>query len=174
MNKQTPQFVIIGQVLRSHALHGAVKARIIPDAEEQFLRLRQVLLRRGEQALGTYAIEKLQNINDGFLVKFREINDRDQAESLRGAELVIALEACESAGPDQFYHFDLIGLPVFSASDEPLGEVVDILHYPANDVWVIRQGGAEKLVPAIDAVIQKVDLPNRRIVITPLPGLFDE
>lgn len=174
MGNQTPQFVIIGQILRSHALHGAVKVRVIPDAEEQFLHLRQVVLQRGEQTLGMYAIEKLQNITDGFLVKFREINDRDQAESLRGAKLIIAREACEPAGPDQFYHFDLIGLPVFSASDEPLGEVVDILHYPANDVWVIRQDGTERLVPAIDAVIQKVDLPNRRIVITPLPGLFDK
>jgi len=174
MSNPTPPFVIIGQVLRSHALRGAVKIRVIPDAEEQFLRLRQVLLQRGEQTLGEYVIEKLQNGNDAFLVKFREVNDRAQAESLRGAELVIAREACEPTAPGQFYDFDLIGLPVFSASDEPLGELVEILHYPANDVWVVRHGASEKLVPAIDAVIQKVDLPNRRIVITPLPGLFDE
>lgn len=173
MRQQTPPFVIIGQVLRSHALRGAVKVRIFPDAAEQFLHLRQVLLQRGEQRLGEYAIENLQAANGGFLVKFREVNDRDQAESLRGAEVLIAREACAPAALNQFYDFDLIGLPVFTASDEPVGELVDILHYPANDVWVIRCDAAEKLIPAIDTVIQKVDLPNRRVVITPLPGLLE-
>jgi len=174
MSQQTPQFVVIGQVLRSHALRGAVKVRIIPDAADQFLQLRQVLLQRGEQMLGEYVIEKVQAGNGGFFVKFREVNDRDQAERLRGAELIIPRAACELAAPDQFYHFDLIGLRVFTADNEPLGELADILHYPANDVWVIRHGEAEKLIPAIDTVIQKVDLPNRRIVITPLPGLLEE
>lgn len=174
MSKPEPQLVVIGEVLRSHALHGAVKVRVIPDAEELFLLQRQVLLQRGEQMLGTYVIEKRQNANDGFLVKFSGVNDRDQAETLRGAELMMTRDACAPAAPGQFYHFDLIGLPVFSANDEPLGELIDVLRYPANDVWVIRHGGAEKLIPAIDSVIQKVDLPNRRIVITPLPGLFDE
>lgn len=174
MSQQKPPFVVIGQVLRSHALHGAVKMRIIPDAVEQFLHLRQVLLQRGDQMLGEYEIEKLQAGNDGFLVKLRAVNDRDQAEGLRGAEVMITRAACAPAAMNQYYYFDLIGLPVFTAGNEPVGELVDILHYPANDVWVIRSGGHEKLVPAIDTVIQQVDLPNRRIVITPLPGLLEE
>jgi len=173
MSNKTPQLVMIGKVLRSHALRGTVKVRVVADTVEEFSRLRKVQLQRGEQALGEYLIEELQIANDGILIKFRGVNDRDQAEQLRGAEVMMALEKCPPPAPDQFYHFDLIGLPVFTASDEPVGDIVEILRYPANDVWVIRRGTSEKLIPAIDTVIQKVDLPNRRVIITPLPGLLE-
>jgi len=174
MSNKTPQLVMIGEIVRSHALRGTVKVRIVADAVEAFSRLRKVQLQRGEEVLSEYVIENLQIANDGLLVKFRGVDDRDQAERLRGAEVMMALAECPPAAPDQFYHFDLIGLPVFTASDEPVGDIVEILRYPANDVWVIRRGASEKLIPAIDSVIQKVDLPNRRVIITPLPGLLEE
>jgi len=173
MSNKTPQLVMIGEVVRSHALRGTVKVRVVADTVEEFSRLRKVKLQRGDQALGEYVIENLQIGNDGLLIKFHGVNDRNQAEQLRGAALMVALEECLPAAPDQFYHFDLIGLPVFTASDEPVGDIVDILRYPANDVWVIRRGASEKLIPAIDSVIQKVDLLNRRVIITPMPGLLE-
>lgn len=174
MRNNMPKLVMIGAVVRAHALRGTVKVRVIAEAADEFSHLRQVHLQRGDQALGEYVIEDLQVANDGLLVKFRGVNDRNQAEQLRGTEVMVALEECLPPAPDEFYHFDLIGLPVFTASDEPLGEIVEILRYPANDVWVIRRGASEKLIPAIDSVIQKVDLPNRRVIITPLPGLLEE
>ena len=48
-------------------------------------------------ALGEYVIEKLQAGNDGCVVKFRAVNDRDQAEGLRGAEVMITRAACAPA-----------------------------------------------------------------------------
>jgi 16S rRNA processing protein RimM len=173
MSNKTPQLVMIGEVVRSHALRGTVKVRVVADTMEEFSRLRNVQLQRGDQALGEYVIENLQIANGGLLVKFRGVDDRNQAEHLRGAAVMMALAECPAPAPDEFYHFDLIGLPVFTASDEPVGDIVEILRYPANDVWVIRQGASEKLIPAIDSVIQKVDLPNRRVIITPMPGLLE-
>jgi len=174
MNNKTSQLVMLGEVVRSHALRGTVKVRVVADTVEEFYRLRKVQLQRGDQALGEYVIEDVQIGNGSLLIKFHGVDDRNQAERLRGAEVMMALAECPAPAPDQFYHFDLIGLPVFTASDEPVGDIVDILRYPAHDVWVVRRGASEKLIPAIDTVIQKVDLPNRRVIITPLPGLLED
>jgi len=168
-----PQLVMIGEIVRSHGLRGTVKVRIVAEME-QFSRLQKVQLQRGAQRLGEYVIERVQTGNDGLFIKFLGVNDRDQAELVRGAQMMIGLEECLPAAPGQFYLFEIIGLPVFTASGQPVGEIVDIARNAANDVWVIRNGEEEKLIPAIDAVVQKVDLPNRRVIINPIPGLLDE
>ena len=164
---------MIGEIVRSHGLRGTVKVRIVAEME-QFSRLQKVQLQRGAQRLGEYVIERVQTGNDGLFIKFLGVNDRDQAELVRGAQMMIGLEECLPAAPGQFYQFEIIGLPVFTASGQPVGEIVDIARNAANDVWVIRNGEEEKLIPAIDAVVQKVDLPNRRVIINPIPGLLDE
>jgi 16S rRNA processing protein RimM len=164
---------MIGEIVRSHGLRGAVKVRAAADEPKQLSLLRKVRLQRGAQALGEYAIEKLQTGSGGFFIKFCGVNDRDQAELLRGAELLIAREECLPTAAGQFYQFEIIGLPVYTSSGEFIGEIAGIERHPANDVWVIGNGKEEKLIPAINTVVQEVDLSNRRVIINPIPGLLE-
>jgi 16S rRNA processing protein RimM len=174
MSNNAPPLVVIGKIVRSHGLRGTVKVRPVAGAGEQFSLLRNVQLQRGAAALGAHAIESLQVGHDGIFIKFREVNDRTGAELLRGAELMIAREECLPAAPNQFYQFEIIGLPVFTTSGAAVGEIAEVVSYPANDVWVIRSGAEEKLIPAIDAVVQSVDLSSRRVIISSLPGLLED
>jgi 16S rRNA processing protein RimM len=173
LSHKTPQLVMIGEIVRSHGLRGAVKVRAVAEME-QFSRLQKAQLQRGTQELGEYVIERVQTGNDGLFIKFQGVNDRDQADLVRGAQMMIGFEECLPAAPGQFYQFEIIGLAVFTASGQPVGEIVEVARYPANDVWVVRNGEEEKLIPAVDAVVQKVDMPNRRVIINPIPGLLDE
>jgi 16S rRNA processing protein RimM len=165
---------MIGEIVRPHGLAGVVKVRPTTDDAGRFALLKQVQLQRGESRLGEFAVEAVQIGKAEVLLKFRGVNDRDSAEQLRGAGLMIAREECLPTGPDQFYLFDIIGLPVYTAAGELIGEIIDIETYPANDVWVVRREGQEKLIPAIKSVIQEVDLKNGRVVITPIPGLLED
>jgi 16S rRNA processing protein RimM len=164
---------MIGEIVRSHGLRGTVKVRAVAESE-QFSRLQKAQLQRGAQKLGEYVIERVQIGKEGLFIKFYGVTDRDQAEQLRGAQMMIGLEDCLPAAPGQFYQFEIVGLTVFTTSGQPVGEIVEVVRYPANDVWVVRNGEEEKLIPAVDAVVQKVDMPNRRVIINPLPGLLDE
>jgi 16S rRNA processing protein RimM len=42
-----------------------------------------------------------------------------------------------------------------------------------NDVWVVKKDEKEILIPAVKAIIRKVDVENKRITIHALDGLFD-
>ena len=68
---------------------------------------------------------------------------------------------------DTFYIFQLIGLIVYvEGSEEPIGEVVDVQQYPANDAYVIRlKDGSQKQLPAIEDFVRRVDLEYKKIVI---------
>ena len=71
---------------------------------------------------------------------------------------------------------DIIGLQVFDAdSGERYGELCDVTHTGANDVYHIRfPDGKERLIPAIPQVIVKIDVMGGRMDIRPLEGLFEE
>jgi 16S rRNA processing protein RimM len=174
MNTNEPQMVMVGEIVRPHGLAGAVKVRATTDDPQRFSLLEKVQLQRDGRPLGEYLIERAQIGNNEVFVKFRGIDDRNQAETLRDASLVIPVEARLSAEKDRFYHFEIIGLRAYTEAGESIGEIVGIETFPAHDVWVIRHGAQERMVPAIKAFIKEVDLQNRRVVITPIPGLLED
>ena len=54
------------------------------------------------------------------------------------------------------------------------GVVRDVMLLPANDVYVVEYRGFEVLLPAVPDFIQSVSTAEKRIVVTPVPGLFEE
>jgi 16S rRNA processing protein RimM len=52
-----------------------------------------------------------------------------------------------------------------------LGKVVEIIHTPANDVYVVRRPGAEVLIPALKEVVTTVDVAGGRMVVQLPEGL---
>ena len=54
---------------------------------------------------------------------------------------------------------------------EAVGKVVDVLSFPANDVYVVDRDGEEVLLPAVRELIQ-VDLAGGRVVVRDLEGLL--
>ncbi len=165
---------MVGEIVRPHGLAGAVKVRATTDDPQRFSFLEKVKLQRDGRALGEYRVERVQIGNAEVFVKFQGVDDRNQAETLRGAGLMIPREARVPAPVDQYYHFEIIGLPVYSETGKPLGEIVNIETFPAHDVWVIRRGDRERLVPAVKAFIKDVDVQNRRVVMAPIPGLLED
>jgi len=56
---------------------------------------------------------------------------------------------------------------------EYLGEVVNVLKNPGNDIFIIKKGKKEYLIPAVKEIINEVDLKNCKIIIKQIEGLFD-
>ncbi len=107
------------------------------------------------------------------LLKLEDIQDRDTAAALRGAEVEVPTQDAVSLPKGQFYWHQVIGLRVEDAtSHEPLGEVTDIIETGANDVYIVRGPKAEILVPAIKDVVKNIDPTEGRMLIQPLPGML--
>ena len=74
---------------------------------------------------------------------------------------------------NEFFIADLIGSSVYQ--DELIGVVDDVFTAGASDVYVVkRKGKKDLLLPAIAAVIKKVDIANRRIDVEVPRGLEDD
>ena len=76
--------------------------------------------------------------------------------------------------PDgQYYHHQIIGLQVKTTRGELIGTVTGVLTGQSNDNYVVQSPGAEILIPAIEDVIQAIDLDRGYITIEPIEGLLN-
>jgi 16S rRNA processing protein RimM len=121
----------------------------------------------------TLTVERLRPDKTLVVVKFRGVDDRNAAESLRGLRLFVdraALPAPEDE--DEFYHADLIGLEAVAADGAPLGTVVAVHDFGAGDILDIAppasaDRGRSLLVPFTRACVPEIDLAAGRIVVAP-------
>ena len=99
----------------------------------------------------------------GLIAKFRDIDDRDQAEALRNQEIWIDAAQFPTLPKGEYYHRELLGLAAYDQQKQTLGTVDQILETAAHDVLLIR-GEQEYLIPyALGETVLNVDLKQRRI-----------
>lgn len=84
----------------------------------------------------------------GGVARFAEVADRNAAEALRGTVLTVARDALPPLEEGEFYHSDLLGLPVVTEAGDPVGMVVAVENFGATDIVEIeRFAGGRFMVP---------------------------
>lgn len=84
----------------------------------------------------------------GAIARFAEVLDRSAAEQLRGTMLTVPRAALPPLGDGEYYHADLLGLPVVSDAGQPLGTVIAVENFGAGDVIEIEKpDGKRFMVP---------------------------
>jgi 16S rRNA processing protein RimM len=165
----TPEFLVVALVLAAHGIRGEIKCRIVTDFPTRRFKRGNTVLIRGEP----HTIQGARIQGGTVLLRLEDIQDRDIAAALRGAEIEVPTEQAVSLPKGQFYWHQVIGLRVEDAtSHEPLGEVTDIIETGANDVYIVRGPKGEILVPAIKDVVKNIDPTEGRMLIQPLPGML--
>jgi 16S rRNA processing protein RimM len=66
---------------------------------------------------------------------------------------------------------DLVGFQVVTVQGEVLGNLKDVLPTGSNDVFVVGEGLAEILVPALKSVVTGIDVEAKRITVDLPDGL---
>ena len=74
-------------------------------------------------------------------------------------------------GAAEYFDADLIGCALLDEAGVERGRVVDVLHYPNQDLLVI--GSARAMLPLVAAFIARVDVARKEIHVTVPPGLLD-
>jgi 16S rRNA processing protein RimM len=150
----------VGQVRGAFGVAGAVKVEPLTDHEDRLQAGAEVWLagtpRRIEWARARPA---------GVVLKLTGVDDRTLAGLQAGRYLEVPLSEARPLPEGAWYHHQLLGLRVRSESGRQLGEIVDVLERPANDVWVARAGRSELLVPATKDAVLAVDLGRSEVVV---------
>ncbi len=105
----------------------------------------------------------------GVICRVEGVNDRTQAEKLKGVALYVERDRLPPPGEGEYYHADLVGLNAVTEAGEALGTVVAVPNYGAGDILEVRPAGEKRTVlfPMIEGVVVRVDVASGVIVLSP-------
>ena len=167
MNK----YLELGQIVNVKGLKGEVKVNSFTDDNTKFERIPKVFVKQKEN-LTEYEIEKVGYSKNQVILKFKNIDTVEEAEKLRNSYIVVNREIFGELPEGVYYIADLIGLDVYTESNEYLGKVDDIFSTGSNDVYVVKDElGKQRLLPGIDEVIKKIDIEASKIIVNLIEGL---
>lgn len=121
----------------------------------------------------TFEIKSLRPQKHMLIVRFKGVDDRNAAEALTRTKLYIDRDRLPEPDEDDFYHTDLVDLPVFDTDGNELGTVISVPNFGAGDLLEIAPKGARSFyLPFTREAVPEIDLAARRIVAVPPEGLF--
>ncbi|HET7928042.1 MAG TPA: ribosome maturation factor RimM [Actinomycetota bacterium] len=160
--------VVVGRITRAHGVTGEVAVLVVSEVPGRFDDGATVWLEDGR----TLTVESSRPHKDRLLVRFRGVEDREQAEALQTALLVVPESSSPELPEGSWWDHRIVGCAIETDAGRVLGTVREVIHTPANDVWsAVDDDGVETLVPVLRDVILAVDTDARRIVAREIPGL---
>ncbi len=169
----SPSKIRIGRITGAHGLKGGLRLRPDDPASDTLDHVKQVFIEAGGETRKCALTAVTRLTPTTLRIALTGINDADAADALRGATLMVALADLPPLGANRFYYFQADGCEVYFADGRLLGTIVETFSNGAHDVWVVRDGEREVLVPVVDAIVRAMDLEARKVTIEPLPGLLD-
>lgn len=165
-------FLEVGQIVSVHGILGEVKVKPWCDSPDFLCEFDELYLGNNENII---VIEKTRVQKNMAVLKIAGIDTIEEANKLRNKILYINREDVE-LDEDTYFVQDIIGLEVIDVdSNFSYGEIVDVSETGANDVYHIKSKENKMYyIPAIASVVIKTDIADKKMLIRPLKGLFDD
>jgi 16S rRNA processing protein RimM len=163
--------ICVGAIAGAFGVHGEVRLKSFTSVPEDIAAYAPVETEDGAMA---FKIDLGRQIKNGLAVRLSGIGTKEQADALKGVRLFVPRDRLPALGDDEFYHADLIGLPVYDTGGTELGHVRAVHDHGAGDLLEIHGPGLNStvLVPFTREAVPTVDLVAGRIVSDPPEGLF--
>ena len=162
------EFITIGLILAPQGLAGKLKVEVTTDFPRRFMPGARVFI--GGEPLTVDGVERRRS---KVILKLRGIDERSQAEALNNQTLEIPQSELQPLPEGSYYHFQLVGLEVWTTGGKRLGGITRVLSAPGNDNYLVDGEDGEVLIPAIEDVVKEIDLDKGRVTIEPIAGLLD-
>lgn len=152
--------ITLAAVAGAHGIGGEVRLKLFGDSTEGLKGYKTF------DAIGrTLTLKSLRPDKGGAIARFAEIGDRTAAEALRGTVLTVPRDSLPPLGEGEFYHADLIGLPVVDTEGATVGTVIAVENFGAGDILEIEKPDRRTfMVPLIPAAVPEI---GARVVIDP-------
>ena len=112
-------------------------------------------------------VREAKEHSDSVVARADGVEDRNTAEALRGARIFVPRSSFATAGDNEYYWVDLLGLDVVNREGVVLGQVRELLSTGPQTVLVVeyQEEGKpqERMIPFVAAYVDGVDLAARRI-----------
>ena len=151
-------------------LNGDVRLKPLSRYFEDHIMSKDFMIGYYKSNLENIRLDLVKGVGKKRIFKFKGINSIIAAESIKGKTLFIKVSRDDKIN---LISEDLIGWDIITTGNKKIGELVNVMWLPSNDIYIIKNGEKEYLIPIIDEIIKKLDYDKKEILINPIDGLID-
>jgi 16S rRNA processing protein RimM len=152
--------IALAAVAGAHGVKGEVRLKLFSESAASLAAHKKLHVGGAELRLVS-----VRDSGKTAVARFEGIADRSAAEGLRGSLVEVDRSALPPLEEGEYYHADLIGLPVVDSTGDPIGTVAAVENYGAGDLLEIEtQDGKRSLIPFQPTI---ADLEDGRVIIDP-------
>jgi 16S rRNA processing protein RimM len=155
-----PNPVTLAAIAGAHGVFGEVRLKVFAESLDSLKRHK-----RFDANGQTLTLKSVKPGKPDAIARFAEISSREAAEALRGTPLTVDREALPAPDEGEFYHSDLIGLPVVTTTGEAVGSVVAVENFGAGDILEIERPDTRRFMVPFKA--EAVPEVGESVVIEP-------
>ena len=162
------EYLEVGKVTSTHGVMGEVRVQPWADSPELLCQFKTLYV---DEAHWPIKVERARVHKNMVILKLEGVTDVPSALSMRNA--ILYIDRKDAALPEgSFFLADLMGLEVRDAqSGKVLGKIADIMNLPANNVYVVRGGERELLIPAVPQFIAETNVEGGYLRVNMMEGL---
>lgn len=179
MGRRDPSHLVVGHLNKPHGTKGEFYVWPLTDHPERVFAPGVVLL-LGEESddepnpdLPPLRVESSRPFQRGVLVKFGGVEDRNEAEILRGRYLFQAIGDLAPLQEGEVFYHQLLDMEVVTVDGEFVGSIVEVFEAGPADLLEVRGPRGLVMVPYRPEIVVAVDVEEGVMVIDPPEGLLD-
>ena len=164
-------FIECAKIINTHGCHGGLKLESWCNTPEELAALKTLYLKKGEEYVA-YSVVKASVFKQFVVAVWKQVDTMDLALSLKG-KTVFARRSDFTLEDGEYFLADLVGLEVIDANNGMhYGTVREVINRGASDIYVIQTSNGERMIPAVDEFVDRVDI-KQGLFVTPIEGMLD-
>ena len=165
MKEQYPE---VGKITNVHGIMGEVRVQPWADSPDFLCQFKTLYV---DSSHWPIQVERARVHKNMVIIKFRGVTDVPSALAMRNA--ILYIDRADANLPEgSFFLADIYGLEVRDAqSGAVLGKIADVLPLPANNVYVVKGGERELMIPAVPQFIAETNIEQGYIRVNMMEGL---
>ncbi len=170
---QSKSMVLIGKVVATHGIKGQLRVVPYSGNAESILSQSTIILKGSDGVVASYEVATSSIHGKKVIIALTAFSNINQVEHLVGGEIFVKREQLPELPEGEFYWCDLIGLKVHTIQGDYLGDLSDILAAGGNDVYLVRLGDKEYLIPAVEDIVTDINIAEGTMTVDPPEGLLE-
>lgn len=158
--------ILIAKIGKTHGIQGKLNLQILSHSVDRAISYHPWYI-ENQKTKKWSIIEKkcIENLGKKILIKFQEINTKEQASLLTNSFIAIEKNKLDYQKKDEFYWFELVGLNVINQKQNSFGQVKSIINTKANEVLICKRKKREFLIPFINKYIKSINKSKNIIIV---------
>ncbi len=173
------EWLIVGLITSPQGINGKIKVKSLSDFEERFTKPGKRWIQKGNETPRELELTNgfKKPGKEAFIITFQGINNRNQAENLKGHKVLVKVDAIPKLSKEEFHLTELVNLKVKILKNNQLhmiGKVIN-LENEKNNLLVIQllRSNKKVLIPFVREIVPVVDIKKKFIILTPPAGLLE-